>query len=251
MTEASTKKRASLHLVRGEAALRQFDRGRGGARRDAGGVRERRCGYENHTLKRALTHPRLFSGIETPSRTRYCTAPNSHPASSRRNFQPTRPSGCFRPRATCSRSGSRGAPRPRRQVPGAGDGIPAGDGRPRQVRPRLPLSAARPSSGSSTPTTSSTTAPRARPAAAFSPTGACPACSKATGRARLRSWRRAGRRASGSRDRQGVEKTLRANSGHGMLKTPGRKRQPSFGRAILPAEMAFRPEDGCSRRRVF
>ena len=62
-TEASSKKRASIHLVRGEASLAQFDRG---------GVEVLNADFEsflaalrreNHTLKRALTDPRLFSGI--------------------------------------------------------------------------------------------------------------------------------------------------------------------------------------------
>ncbi len=63
LTEASKKKRASLHLVRGEAALADHDRG--GAEvfeLDRDGFAEvlRR---ENHTLKRSLTDPRLLSGI--------------------------------------------------------------------------------------------------------------------------------------------------------------------------------------------
>ncbi|MBI2391439.1 MAG: formamidopyrimidine-DNA glycosylase [Deltaproteobacteria bacterium] len=63
LTEASTKKRASVHLVRGEAALADFDRG--GVEplaidRAAFAAALRR---ENHTLKRTLTDPRLFSGI--------------------------------------------------------------------------------------------------------------------------------------------------------------------------------------------
>ncbi|MEO6529209.1 MAG: DNA-formamidopyrimidine glycosylase family protein [Gemmatimonadaceae bacterium] len=63
LTEAGSKRRASLHLVRGTEALRQFERG--GlevldAPRDAFLERLMR---ENHTLKRSLTDPRLFSGI--------------------------------------------------------------------------------------------------------------------------------------------------------------------------------------------
>jgi formamidopyrimidine-DNA glycosylase len=63
LTEAGTKRRASLHLVAGDAALGEFDRG--GlevldADPSAFAVRLR---SENHTLKRALTDPRLFSGI--------------------------------------------------------------------------------------------------------------------------------------------------------------------------------------------
>jgi formamidopyrimidine-DNA glycosylase len=63
LTEAGSKKRASLHLVRGETALKDFDRG-GLEVLDAGPESFRRALLsENHTLKRALTDPRLFSGI--------------------------------------------------------------------------------------------------------------------------------------------------------------------------------------------
>jgi len=63
LTEVSTRKRASLHLVQGEAALKALDRG--GlevmeAHLDDFAAALRR---ENHTLKRSLTDPRLFAGI--------------------------------------------------------------------------------------------------------------------------------------------------------------------------------------------
>jgi formamidopyrimidine-DNA glycosylase len=63
LTEAGAKKRASLHLVQGEEALREHD---------PGGLEVFEIDLErfhaalvaeNHTLKRALTDPRLFSGI--------------------------------------------------------------------------------------------------------------------------------------------------------------------------------------------
>jgi formamidopyrimidine-DNA glycosylase len=63
LTEAGTKRRASLHVLDGEDALRAHDRG---------GIDVLTCTNEafaaaltgeNHTLKRALTDPRLFSGI--------------------------------------------------------------------------------------------------------------------------------------------------------------------------------------------
>jgi formamidopyrimidine-DNA glycosylase len=63
LTEASPKKRASLMLVRGRQALREQDRG---------GLEPLECTFqefcerldrENHTLKRTLADPRLFSGI--------------------------------------------------------------------------------------------------------------------------------------------------------------------------------------------
>jgi formamidopyrimidine-DNA glycosylase len=62
-TEAGTKRRASLHLVRGERELAAFDAGGlevNDADLDTFSERLRR---ENHTLKRALTDPRLFGGI--------------------------------------------------------------------------------------------------------------------------------------------------------------------------------------------
>lgn len=62
-TEAGTRKRASLHLLRGEAALAEHDPGgleAVGAARDAFAARLR---ADNHTLKRALTDPHVLSGI--------------------------------------------------------------------------------------------------------------------------------------------------------------------------------------------
>jgi formamidopyrimidine-DNA glycosylase len=63
LTEAGSKRRASLHLVLGEESLSSFD---------AGGIDvlssnldsfRAALSAENHTLKRALTDPRLLSGI--------------------------------------------------------------------------------------------------------------------------------------------------------------------------------------------
>src|SRR3989442_10308087 len=63
LTEAGSRKRASLHLVHGDDALAVLDRG---------GVEVLEAGLpvfreallrESHTLKRVLTDPRLFSGI--------------------------------------------------------------------------------------------------------------------------------------------------------------------------------------------
>jgi len=63
LTEAGSKRRASLWLVRGEQSLEQFERG--GLEvldADLASFTERLI-QENHTLKRSLTDPRLFSGI--------------------------------------------------------------------------------------------------------------------------------------------------------------------------------------------
>ena len=62
-TEAGTKRRASLHVVEGKAALDAMDPGGIEVMEvDLRTFRERLIG-ENHTLKRALTDPRLFAGI--------------------------------------------------------------------------------------------------------------------------------------------------------------------------------------------
>jgi formamidopyrimidine-DNA glycosylase len=63
LTEAGTRRRASIHLVEGEAALLAMD---------PGGIEVLECNenafyralvHENHTLKRALTDPHILSGI--------------------------------------------------------------------------------------------------------------------------------------------------------------------------------------------
>jgi formamidopyrimidine-DNA glycosylase len=63
LTEAGTQRRASLHLVQGAAALAQFDRGGLEPLTATAAAFAQRLTSENHTLKRALTDPRLFSGI--------------------------------------------------------------------------------------------------------------------------------------------------------------------------------------------
>jgi len=62
-TEAGTRKRASLHVVRGEDAVAAFNMGGLEVLDAAPGAFRERLLRQNHTLKRALTDPRLFSGI--------------------------------------------------------------------------------------------------------------------------------------------------------------------------------------------
>ena len=63
LTEASKKKRAALHLCRGEDALLEHDPG-GVEPLDINHSQFRDALVErNHTVKRALTDPRIFSGI--------------------------------------------------------------------------------------------------------------------------------------------------------------------------------------------
>jgi formamidopyrimidine-DNA glycosylase len=63
LTEASTRKRASLHVVTGEDALRDFQRGGIEIEEASLDAFREALTRENHTVKRALTDPRLFSGI--------------------------------------------------------------------------------------------------------------------------------------------------------------------------------------------
>ena len=62
-TEAGSKRRASLHLVAGRAALEAMDPGGIDVLSCDLAAFAQRLASENHTLKRALTNPRLFSGI--------------------------------------------------------------------------------------------------------------------------------------------------------------------------------------------
>jgi formamidopyrimidine-DNA glycosylase len=63
LTEAGTRRRASLHVVAGEAAVHALDPG--GLEPLEASLEEFRAALvrENHTLKRALADPRIFSGI--------------------------------------------------------------------------------------------------------------------------------------------------------------------------------------------
>ena len=63
LTEAGTKKRASIHLLRGEAALQEHDPGGLEVFESTFDRFREALTRENHTLKRSLTDPRVFSGI--------------------------------------------------------------------------------------------------------------------------------------------------------------------------------------------
>lgn len=63
LTEAGTKRRASIHVVKGEASLAAFDRG--GLEPLGSTVAQLKAALteENHTLKRALTDQTILSGV--------------------------------------------------------------------------------------------------------------------------------------------------------------------------------------------
>ena len=63
LTEAGSQRRASLHLVAGREALDAMDPGGADVLSADLATFAQRLGAENHTVKRSLTDPRLFSGI--------------------------------------------------------------------------------------------------------------------------------------------------------------------------------------------
>ena len=63
LTEAGSRRRASLHVVRGEEGLRSLDPGGIDVFKADLAAFGAALTFENHTLKRALTDPRTFSGI--------------------------------------------------------------------------------------------------------------------------------------------------------------------------------------------
>ena len=118
LTEAGTKRRASIHLVAGKEALQPFERG--GLEvfeADLASFRERLTS-ENHTLKRALTDPRLFSGIGNAYSDEILHRARLSPLALTRRLDEAEMSGCIMLPAPRSRSGSCGyGMRPARSFP--------------------------------------------------------------------------------------------------------------------------------------
>ena len=88
LTEAGSKRRASLHALHGEESLRSFD---------AGGIDIFECDInsfretlaaENHTLKRALTDPRLVSGVGNAYSDEILHAAQLSPLALTKNLEP-------------------------------------------------------------------------------------------------------------------------------------------------------------------
>jgi formamidopyrimidine-DNA glycosylase len=211
LTEAGSKKRASLHVCAARRRSREHDRG---------GLEPLGCALEafaaarreNHTLKRALTDPRLFAASATPTPTRSSTAPAVAAAVRPKNLDDeeiARPA--LAPRRRCSASGPRGcAPRPAR-ASREGHRLPPGDGGARPLRQPCPA-AARRCSASSTPRTSANYCAPARPAASCSPTARSRGCCAWTGRAQPRARRGAARSGEERNEPRNVRVSLTAIS---------------------------------------
>src|SRR3989449_3357093 len=106
LTEASTKHRASLHVVRGERALAAHDPG--GLDVLGATLEQFRAALarESHTLKRALTDPRVFDGIGNAYSDEILHAAVCRRSASRRSSRSRRASGCSEPRGRRWRRGS-------------------------------------------------------------------------------------------------------------------------------------------------
>ncbi len=190
LSEASTKKRASLHFVAGRAALADFDRG--GievAGRAARSVSRGADPREPHAEARADRSAALLGHRQRLLRrdpaSREALARQAHAAAVGRGDRssPFRdPGGSDGVDGAARRRGGGG-------LPGEGDRVPGGDGRPRQVRkavPRLrhegPADRVRRERGELLPDLPD------RRKAACGPRAVAAACA-ATGRRRWRSWR--------------------------------------------------------------
>ena len=194
LTEAGSKRRASLYAEAGRDAMLAHHPGGLEVLEASLADFTAALRRENHTVKRALTDQRVFSGIgnaysdEILHRARLSPVAMTSKLSDaevERLFAATRDTLATVVRAP--------APGDRRGLSRQGDRLPARDGGARQVRPGLPGSAAPRSSGSATPATRPTTARAARPRAGSWPTARCPGCSSPTGPAASRSWRGGGR----------------------------------------------------------
>ena len=173
MTEAGTKKRAAIHLVRGEAALAEHDPG--GREPLTAGLEEFRAALtaESHTLKRALTDPTIFSGIGNAYGDEILHRARLSPVKLTRALTDDEVKRLFEAtRATLADW----IERLRREA--GGEFASAS---------RAPT-AARPCSASCTRRTRPTTARAVRPATGCLPIAASRACSSRTGRARSTSW---------------------------------------------------------------
>ena len=136
LTEAGTTRRASMHLVRGEAGLAEFDRGGLEVLDATLAAFAARLRSENHTLKRALDRSapvqrhrqRVFGRDSAP---RAAVAGDAHVAAR----ATTTSRGSSRPRGRRSRTWTeRLRARGGQEFPGEGDGVPRGNGGARPIR---------------------------------------------------------------------------------------------------------------------
>ena len=139
LTESGTRKKATLHVVRTREALADLDPGGlevMGATPEEFGEALRR---ENRTLKRALTDPRLLSGIGNAHSDEILLFAGLSPVRLTSHLSDGEIERLFQVDGSVppgvGRASSSGG---RRRLPGEGHGLPSWDGRSREVRRALP-----------------------------------------------------------------------------------------------------------------
>jgi formamidopyrimidine-DNA glycosylase len=139
LTEAGTKRRASLHILAGDEGLHSIDPG--GIDVLAAGLDEFRAALtaENHTLKRALTDPRLVSGIGNAYSDEILHAAQLSPPGANAKAQAVRVGSPVRSYARHAQALDRSPARRSRQgFPRKGHGVSRRDGGARTLRSTLP-----------------------------------------------------------------------------------------------------------------
>ena len=188
LTEAGTKRRASLHVVRGDGGARGI-RSRAASKCSTptrATFAARLARREPHAEARADRSRASSAASATRTRTRSCIArelsPLAHDAKARRRGDSR---GCSTRRATCSREWTaRLRAEAGGEFPGEGHRVSAGDGRARQVPAALPGVRHAGAAHRLRRQRDATTARAARPAASCSPTARCRGCCTRAGRAR-------------------------------------------------------------------
>ena len=138
LTEAGSKRRAAIHLVRGEAALAAHDPG--GLELFEADLATFRAALtrESHTLKRSLTDPRILSGMGNAYSDEILHRARLSPVRMTRQLSEEETARLFEAaRATLADWVARLAPRRGGRVPGRGDRVPARHGGARPLRPAV------------------------------------------------------------------------------------------------------------------
>jgi formamidopyrimidine-DNA glycosylase len=183
LTEAGTKRRASLHVLSNAAQLADHDRGGSEVLGIEPAAFRERLSRTNHTLKRALTDPTILSGIGNAYSDEILHRARLSPTSQTRHLTDEEWQRLYEAtQATLTdwidrlRTDAAGA------FPEKCTAATASPAR----------SAAPPFREFATQKTKRTIARAARPAASCSPTVRCRGCSRTTGRRRSRRWRTSG-----------------------------------------------------------
>ena len=190
LTEAGTKRRASLHVAEGHSGLEALDPGGIDVLSSSFDTFKAALVEENRTLKRALTDPRILSGIGNAYSDEILHAARLSPLALTRKLKEDEWARLYAATLDTLRQwtdrlvGETAAASPRKSPPFARRWrcTAATASRARAARIRC--------SASATPTTRRITARVARPAGSCSPIADCRDCSARTGRARSMSSRR-------------------------------------------------------------